>query len=178
MTTFAQLPDLPALHDLRCRQLNAADTPAVMALQADMLAALPDSHWYYPSPAIVFEACFTRGESFGFFQGETLAGFGTLTPWYIRPETCYAHKVGEDPHRTMDFQDVMVSPAFRRRGIHTALLDLFDRVARQENATALYCTIAPENEPSITSFQKAGYHWLKTQPAYEGMPRGYYRKEP
>lgn len=177
MKTFEINTDLPTLHGLRCRRLDAADTPAIMALQADMLDALPDSHWYYPSPAIVFEACCVRGESFGFFEGETLAGFGTLTPWYIRPETCYAHKVGEDPRHTMDFQDVMVSPAFRRRGIHSALLALFDRVAGQENATAIYCTIAPENAPSISSFQKAGYHWLKTQPAYEGMPRGYYRKE-
>ena len=177
MTTFTTLPDLPVLNGLRCRRLDAADTPAIMALQAAMLDALPDPSWYYPSPAIVFEACCMRGESFGFFQGETLAGFGTLTPWYIRPETCYAHKVGENPHRTMDFQDVMVSPAFRRRGIHSELLALFDGIARQENATALYCTIAPENEPSIASFQKAGYRWLITQPAYEGMPRGYYRKD-
>ena len=177
MTTFEMIPDLPVLSDLRCRRLDTADTPAIMALQADMLDALPDSRWYYPSPAIVFEACCIRGETFGFFRGKMLAGFGTLTPWYIRPESCYAHKAGEDPHHTMDFQDVMVSPAFRRRGIHSALLALFDRIARQEKATALYCTIAPENEPSISSFQKAGYHLLKTQPAYEGMLRGYYRKE-
>lgn len=177
MTIFEMISDLPALSDLRCRKLDASDTPAIMALQAAMLGALPDPHWYYPSPAFVFEACCIRGETFGFFQGETLAGFGTLTPWYIRPESCYAHKAGDDPHHTMDFQDVMVAPTFRRRGIHTALLTLFDKIARQENATALYCTIAPENEPSISSFQKAGYRWLKTQPAYEGMLRGYYRKE-
>jgi len=176
MKTFETLPDLPALGGLQCRQLDAADTPAMMALQADMQNALPDPHWYYVSPAIVFEACCVRGEVFGFWDGETLAGFGILTPWYIRPEDCYAHKVGDDPHHTLDFQDVMVSPAYRRRGIHSALLALFDQIARQQNAAALYCTIAPENVPSVSSFEKAGYQWLKTQPAYEGMPRGYYRK--
>lgn len=147
-----------------------------MALQSVMLSALPMRTWYYPSPREMFAGCCERGESFGFWDGEHLAGFGTLTPWHIRPATCYARKAGETAEDTFDFQDVMVAPEHRRRGIHTALLGLFDGLARAAGGTAIYCTIAPDNTPSVASFEKAGYTLLRVQPAYEGMLRGYYRK--
>lgn len=174
--TFPSPGPLPSLPGLVCRQLTPADADAIMALQAEMLAALPDPTWYYPSPRALFAACCARGESFGFFAGESLAGFGTLTPWYIRPETCYAVKVSQPSEHTFDFQDVMVAPAFRRRGIHRALLAFFERLTRTQGGVALYCTIAPANIPSVASFTQAGYVCLCEQPAYEGMIRGYFRK--
>ncbi|HNW87847.1 MAG TPA: GNAT family N-acetyltransferase [Candidatus Limiplasma sp.] len=176
MKTFPTYPPLPSLPGLSCRPLTVADTQAIMTLQAAMLAALPDPTWYYPSEAELFERCCERGESIGFISGATLAGFGTLTPWYIRPTTCYAKKIGAPAENTFDFQDVMVDPAYRRRGIHRALLALFERMTRDAGGLALYCTIAPDNVPSVASFQKAGYACVKVQPAYEGMLRGYFRK--
>ena len=176
MTTFSNPGPLPTLDGLVCRQLNEPDADAIMALQAAMLAALPSPTWYYPSPRALFAACCERGEAFGFFSRERLAGFAVLTPWHIRPETNYARKVGDPPENTFDFQDVMVHPDFRRRGIHAALLALFDRLAREAGGTALYCTIAPENLPSVSSFTKAGYVCVREQPAYAGMLRGYFRK--
>jgi GNAT superfamily N-acetyltransferase len=176
MNTFPNPGKLPALEGFTCRQLAEPDAQAIMALQTAMLAALPSPTWYYPSPRALFAACCARGEAFGFFSGARLAGFAVLTPWHVRPDACYAHKVGDPPENTYDFQDVMVHPDFRRRGIHAALLSLFDRLAREAGGTALYCTIAPENLPSVASFQKAGYTCVRVQPAYEGMLRGYYRK--
>lgn len=177
MITYPHPGELPVLFDLLCRQMDAADAEAIMALQTEMLGALPARHWYYPSPKSMFEACCKRGESFGFFDGSRLAGFGTLTPWYIRPESNYASKIGENPANTFDFQDVMVGPAYRRRGIHRALLSLFDRLTREAGGVAIYCTIAPDNLPSVTSFTRAGYVCVREQPAYEGMIRGYFRKQ-
>ena len=176
MSTFAPITDLPTLDGLTCKQLTAADTQAIMNLQAEMLAALPDPSWYYPSSGDVFAACCQRGEVFGFWADKQLAGFGILTPWYIRPTSCYAVKAGDEPMNTFDFQDVMVAPAYRRRGIHKALLQLFERLTLTAGGRALYCTIAPQNLPSIQSFQKAGFTCICEQPAYEGMLRGYYRK--
>lgn len=170
-------PDaLPKLPGLVCRQLAEPDADAILALQTEMLAALPARSWYYPSPRELFAACCLRGEAFGFWQGDRLAGFGILTPWHIRPDTCYARKIGDPPEATFDFQDVMVAPGYRRRGIHTALLALFEQRARAAGGRAIYCTIAPENLPSVASFEKAGYVCVRRQPAYEGMLRGYYRK--
>ena len=168
-----RLPDLPGL---RCEQLTVRHAEAIMALQGEMLAALPKPTWYYPSPAELFAGCCARGESYGFFSGDMLVGFGTLTPWHIRPRDCYAVKVGHDPAHTFDFQDVMVAPDYRRRGIHSALLDAFERHARSLGGAALYCTISPKNIPSVRSFEKAGYRCVAVQPAYAGWERGYYRK--
>lgn len=176
MKTFPSPNRLPVLDGLICRQLNPADVDAIMDLQAAMLASLPDCTWYYPSEKELFMACCERGESFGFYHGQELAGFGTLTPWYIRPETCYAAKVSVPITNTFDFQDVMVAPGYRRRGIHSALLALFERMTREAGGIAMYCTIAPDNLPSVASFQKAGFACVKVQPAYEGMLRGYFCK--
>lgn len=177
ITAFPPPPDaLPRLRGLVCKQLTEPDADAIMALQAQMLAALPARTWYYPSPRALFAVCCQRGEAFGFWDGDSLAGFGILTPWHIRPDACYAHKIGDPPEATFDFQDVMVAPGYRRRGIHTALLALFERMARDAGGRAIYCTIAPENLPSVASFEKAGYVCVRRQPAYEGMLRGYYRK--
>jgi len=176
MKTFPPQIHLPTLDKLICRQLTFADAQAIMDLQTAMLVTLPNPTWYYPSEKELFEACCERGESFGFFNGQALAGFGTLTPWYIRPQTCYAAKVCEPIENTFDFQDVMVSTGYRRLGIHSALLAFFDQIAREAGGIAIYCTIAPDNLPSVSSFQKAGYRCVKVQPAYEGMLRGYFRK--
>ena len=167
---------LPALPGLDCRPLTRDDAPSIMVLQAAMLAALPDPCWYYPSAEEMFARCCERGETFGFWDGGSLAGFGTLTPWWVRPETCYAAKIGDSIEHAFDFQDVMVHTAYRRRGIHSALLQLFEDTARDAGGKALYCTIAPENLPSVRSFEKAGFTCVRVQPAYEGMLRGYYRK--
>ena len=176
MITFTNAAPLPTVLGFACKQLTQPDAVAIMRLQDAMLAALPNATWYYPSPVALFDACCARGESFGFFDGPQLVAFGTLTPWYIRPDACYAGKVGEPTQNTFDFQDVMVHPVYRRLGLHSALLTLFDRLTRAANGNAIYCTIAPENLPSVRSFKKAGYVCIRQQPAYEGMLRGYYRK--
>ncbi|NLI21245.1 MAG: GNAT family N-acetyltransferase [Clostridiales bacterium] len=176
MRSFPTPLCFPTLPGLDCRPLVRENAANIMALQAAMLAALPDPCWYYPSDQDMFERCCERGESFGFWDGDTLAGFGTLTPWWVRPETCYAARIGDPTVLTFDFQDVMVHAAYRRLGIHSALLRLFEDVARSAGGKALYCTIAPENTPSVRSFEKAGYACVCVQPAYGGMLRGYYRK--
>ena len=176
MYSYPNPDNLPVVGLMPCRRLTRGDVDAILSLQADMLASLPNPCWYYPSSGYVFSACCDRGECFGFFHDDHLAGFGILTPWFIRPSSCYASKIGDPSEHTFDFQDVMVSPHDRRQGIHTALLALFERIARTNGAYALYCTIAPDNIPSVSSFTKSGYRCVGIQPAYEGMLRGYYRK--
>lgn len=176
MLSFPDTGALPSLEGFHCTQLTEQDADHMLGLQADMLAALPNPTWYYPSPRAAFAACCLRGEVFGFWQDTRLAGFGILTPWHARPDTCYAVKLQHPPQNTFDFQDVMVSPQFRRRGIHSTLLTFFERLARAGGGVAMYCTIAPDNTPSVSNFTKAGFVCIRQQPAYEGMLRGYYRK--
>lgn len=165
------------LTDLTFRPLKRADSPAIMALQQVMLGALPDPSWYYPSPEETFAQCCDRGETYGYWDGNTLAGFAILTPGSVRGEKSYAHKVGDPSENTFDFQDIMVHPSYRRRGMHSAFLSLFEAMSRELGGVAMYCTIAPDNFPSVSSFEKAGYHCVCQKPAYDGRLRGYYKKD-
>ncbi len=168
--------DARVLPGLTFRPLTVADVDAVMAMQEVIQAGLPEKEWYFPSPREMFGAELTRGEGFGYFDEAVLAGFAVLTPWHVRGDACYAAKAGQPTENTYDFQDVMVAPDYRRRGIHSALLDAFERHARSLGGVALYCTISPKNIPSVRSFEKAGYRCVAVQPAYAGWERGYYRK--
>lgn len=169
--------DARALTGLYFRPLAETDIDRVMALQSEVQAALPEREWYFPSPREMFLDEICRGEGFGYFDGDTLAGFAVLTPWHVRGASCYAAKAGQPTADTYDFQDVMVALPYRRRGVHSALLDYFERAARDLGGKALYCTISPKNTPSLRSFEKAGYRCVVTQPAYEGWLRCYYRRE-
>lgn len=166
------------LYGLTLAQLLPTDAAAIVSLQSIMLSALPDPTWYYPSTQMQYESCCMRGECFGYFAAnKQLIGFATLTPWHVRPSSCYAYKLGLPPTDSYDVQDVMVHPDFRRRGIHSNLLLLFEEIARTLSGKALYATVSPKNVPSVASFEKAGFLLQTIQPAYEGMPRGYYQKQ-
>jgi GNAT superfamily N-acetyltransferase len=82
----------------------------------------------------------------------------------------------DPPENTFDFQDVMVHPDYRRRGIHAALLPYSTGLRARPEARPLYCTIAPDNLPSVASFTKAGYVCVREPAAYEGMLRVIFRK--
>lgn len=165
-----------ALQGLRLRQLRREDAGDIMVMQEAVLLDLPDPLWYYPSSQEAFAACCAQGECFGYYAPRRLAGFATLTPGFARPERCYAHKLGLPPEGTYDVQDVMVHPAYRRRGIHSALLALFQETARRVGGHTLLATIAPDNLPSTASFEKAGFTYILTMPAYDGRPRSFYQK--
>lgn len=159
------------------RRLTLDDVPAMLALQADMLAALPDKRWYYPSETWEFELGTREEAVYGYFDGDTLAGFAMLGSVKTRPERCYAKKLGEEPSGTYDFHDVMVSPAYRRRGMHTAFLALLADIARDEGGRVIYATVDPENGASVRNFERAGYARAAQMPAYDGRERRYYRLE-
>ena len=161
---------------LKLRQLTVEDAVSIMEVQEVTLQSLPDPLWYYPSAMEQFAECCAGGECFGYFSRGKLVGFATLTPSHARPQRCYAGKLNHSPENTYDVQDVMVLPKFRRRGVHSALLRLFEETAYALGSVALYATIAPDNLPSVSSFEKAGYERVAVQPAYDGRMRAYYCK--
>lgn len=158
------------------RPMTLADLPALMELQAIMCANLPDPQWYVTSTKEQFGAVLEKGEGYGFFAEDQLAGVAVLSPWHTRDERGYAYKLGVDTENTYDVQDVMVHPDYRRQGMHSAFLRLFEEMARRLDGVAMYATVAPDNLPSCRSFEKAGYVLIKTQPAYDGRLRRYYVK--
>lgn len=165
----------PLMDGLTHRQLTPADIPAMMQLQDEVLALLPDPSWYYPAEEWEFTMATEAGEAYGYFSGNQLVAYAEMSPGEKRGEHSYAVKLGKAPERTYDFHDVMVAPEMRRRGIHNAFLRRFEALARQNGAVAIYATVDPGNGPSYRNFERAGYVNERTMPAYDGRLRRFYR---
>lgn len=166
---------IPSPEGLALRLLTGGDVPAMLALQEEMLAALEDPAWYFPSEEWEFTEAAQGQEAWGFFDGERLAGFAVMTPGERRGEHSYAAMLNEPVEGSFDFHDLMVAPAMRRRGIHTAFLKLFAALAAEDGGRTVYCTVDPGNGASWRNFERAGYRVVCTRPAYDGRTRRFYR---
>ncbi|MEG0742339.1 MAG: GNAT family N-acetyltransferase [Clostridia bacterium] len=164
-----------ALRGLVLRQMIPEDVEAMLALQARVLAALPDPSWYVPSDRQEFTEALEARDAFGYYDGGVLAGFAEITPASARGERGYALKLNEPTRDTFDFHDVMVGPDYRGRGIHTAFLSLFSEMVRGLDGRAIYATVDPGNAPSYRNFERAGYALVVIKPAYDGRLRRFYR---
>lgn len=173
---------LPEIEGLTLRPLSMADCEPMMRMQEETLAQLADPAWFFPSERWEFEEWLQNREAFGFFDGDTLVGYAAMAAWNTRGERAYARKLGEEAENTFDFHDVLVRPAWRGRGMHTAFLALFEEMARAMGGRAIYATVDPGNSASWHNFEKAGYVCVCTKPAYDGRMRRYYKltlkKEP
>ena len=76
-----QLPqDLKAyaVNGLVPRLLTPADVSAMLALQREVMEALPDPRWYFPSDEAEFLQVVSADEGFAYFDGEVpRRGFGS-----------------------------------------------------------------------------------------------------
>ena len=170
-----QLPqDLKAyaVNGLVPRLLTPADVPAMLALQREVMEALPDPRWYFPSDEAEFLQVVSAGEGFAYFDGETLLGFAELTPGELVKK---ALKEGYREGIYSDYAKDVVRPSARGQGMHTAFLRLFEKMARTNGGYAVYATVDPENGPSRRNFERAGYQCMVEKPAYDGRARRFYR---
>ncbi len=155
--------------------LTEADVPQMLMLQEKMLLALPDKRWYFPNAPEEFAQDTRCGYACGLWEKGALIAFGVACAGETHPGGCYAAKVGDESARSFDFRDVIVDPAWRRQGIHSAFLTFFRRRAEALGCRAMYATVDPDNVPSFRSFEKAGFVRLRVMPAYDGRIRAYYR---
>ena len=160
MTLPAQL-DAYHIRGLALCQLTPAHKGQMVALQERVMALLPDPTWYFPSEDWEFDLC----------------GYAVMTPQSVRGDHSYARVLGQQEENTFDFHDVMVSPDYRRRGLHANFLKLFTEMARAMGGKAIYATVDPQNGASWRNFEREGYRCVTTRPAYDGRLRRYYKKE-
>lgn len=156
-------------------RLDEGDLDDMMALQSRMVAALPSPRWYFTSSRDEFAQEVRDGRVTGIRGEDGLIALCIFHKAAENPDNCYAARVGRRETTSVDFQDVMVDPAWRRRGIHSAFLALCEENARREGLSAVYATVDPDNAPSCGAFEKAGYRRIAVQPAYDGRIRAYYR---
>lgn len=157
------------------RQLTPADKPLMFAIRDAVMAALPDPRWYFSMEEWEIDEWLSQRSVVGYLDGDTLAGFGAITPEKERGGHSYARVLGDDPANTFDFHDVMVHPGYRGHRMHQQFLSLFTRSAKELGGKAIYATVDPANSASWYNFEKEGYVCVVTQPAYDGRDRRYYR---
>ncbi len=163
--------------DLKLVPITIEDVPSVMAVQADVLPVLPSSRWYFPSTADEFAQTISSGMAWGIRMED-----GGLAAFCIAEESdkhrySYAACLGYEPKDALDFEDVMVRPAWRRQGIHTMMIRRIAEEARARGRHYVFATADPENIPSRSCFEKAGYVLLQTREMYDGRPRCLYMLE-
>lgn len=133
--------------------LTEADLPAMMALQSVMLAELPVPRWYCTSTAAEFAKDVRAEHVHGIrWQGELIA-FAIAVPGE-GSEDSYAKKLHHDPAHTLDFRDVMVSPRYRRRGIHSFFLTFFERQAPRPGKLRSTRRSIPTTSPAAPASKK------------------------
>ena len=104
-----------AFSSLLC-PLTAQDGPAMIALQQEMLLQLPSPRWYYPSTLEEFSSHAAAGHALGLkIDGRLIAL--NIAVAAEESDHSYAALLGLDEPKSMDFQDIIVSPDWRRRTV-------------------------------------------------------------
>ncbi|MBJ3776346.1 GNAT family N-acetyltransferase [Acuticoccus mangrovi] len=155
-------PPTWAATDFHTVDLSVDDVPAVFALYAESLAAVPDPAAVRADAPSFFEKIFAvGGEIIGLFDGLVMIGYGV-----IRPELEEEHdRVGLDrvvpadaPMRVLDGS--AVRPAYWRHGLQRTTIDARIARAAELGATHVIAKASPGNVPSMRNLTKQGFHIL------------------
>jgi len=144
---------------LSFRQLDLADLPALLELQATVRQALPHPHLFQCED----EAYFVRviagsGAGFGAFDGAALVGYGTVT----FPGVHAGNLRHDVPHLAIDPTEVAhldgsaVHPAYRGLAIQRRLSVLRIAYAADKGARHFLLTISPMNPHSLRNHLNGG----------------------
>ena len=160
---------LPA--DITERPLQATDLPALHALHAEVMAALPDASLFnlFGGAASFFGSHFgARGESLGLFRGAQLLAYGALTRPQAGDADNYATYLDwptERAARVALLSAAMVAPGERRQRLHTALIAARLALAQARQVPELLARAAPANALSRQALMGQGFAlvWLGQQ---------------
>jgi GNAT superfamily N-acetyltransferase len=160
---------LPAARLLRA--LHADDLPALHLLHAEVMRALPDPAMFrlFGGAENFFRAHFgARGHSLGFFDGERVVAYGSLTLPAAEDLDNYARDLGWDAARAARvalLSAAMVDPAHRGQGLHPSLIAARIRLAGELAVPELLVRAAPANALSRRTLLANGFAlvWLGVQ---------------
>ena len=161
----------PLPHGHHLRALDARDLPALLALHAAVMRALPDPGLFrlFGGPErFLSDHLGARGESLGAFAGERLVGYGSVTRPAAADLDNYARDLGWTPERAGRvalLSAAMVDPGSRGQGLHRALIAARIALARERGVPELLVRAAPVNAASRRALLAHGFAvvWLGVQ---------------
>jgi len=161
------------------RCCTEADLPDILALQEEVIAALPDPSLFVRTTAEEITESLTLDFCIGAFYGETLAGFSLMVIGRITPRNL-GNLLGYDEARlcrTVTCDTTFVSPRCRGWGLQRQFFTLREAAARSMGATEALTTISPDNDASLANAHKSGFKAVAKRTMYSGVERLLLKKE-
>jgi len=157
--------------EYQVRRLDAADLPALLALNAAVTAALPDPSLFrlFGGAESFLSSHFGQhGESLGLFTQDRLVAYGSLTLPRAEDVDNYARNLAWPPERAGRvalLSAAMVDPTHRGQGLHPALITARIALATERCAPELLVRAAPANALSRRTLLAHGFAlvWLGVQ---------------
>lgn len=147
---------------MNIRLATPADIPAILALEQLCPSA---AHWTELQYRNLL-----RNEMFESVSHRlALLAEETLEePSASPPQTLFAFLVAHRIDREWELENIVVTPAARRRGLATMLIEEFIRRARENNSNSIFLEVRESNQLAQALYEKLGF-------TESGLRKGYYQ---
>lgn len=158
-------------HHFVMRQLGFDSVPALLDLQARVVAALQDKETFYPLSRAELLESIQLDFIAGIFTGkEELVSFAVL----VTNRDCsrsLAHDGGVKESECMTFDGVVTDTEWRGYEFQQRFIDWMEQVAKECQVKSIFATVAPNNEASKTNLEQKGFSLRCTLSKYNGLAR-------
>ena len=136
---------------MKIRPATLADLPALMAIERKADTA---AHWSQAKYREMFSGSAPKRLALVAEDGHLIQGF------------LVARAIADE----WEIENVVVAPAARRNGLGTALIEECLRLARQQNAGAIFLEVRESNQPARSLYEKMGFRVSGRRPRYYENP--------
>lgn len=155
---------------LRVRAITAADTEAVLALQAYVIDCMPDKSLLAGTDANDVRESSEQDFCMGIFDGDELVAFAQMV--VNRPgERNLGQQLGYAPEKCVYYDIVFVHPDYRGLGLQAYALRRRDEIARALGAELGFVTVSPNNVHSLKNVMASGFEVVDRRLMYGGLDR-------
>jgi len=158
---YAYLEQRTRTHGTDIVVLGPGDLDELLALQAEVIAALADPAWLRANDRAMLEDCLANHVVLGVREAGGLAAAGILVDRGSDEENIQ-HYFSDDRQlldASSNLKLILVSPhgGRRKRRLGRTIVDLLGHRAAERGRERVLCTIHPRNAPSIRLFTGLGY---------------------
>lgn len=156
--------------ELLIRQIGEQDVGNVLALQQEVMDALPDKKLLVGTDEAQIRESIDLDFCVGIFDGERLAAFAMMVVNRDTPRNL-GQKLGFPAEKCVYFDIIFVHPDYRGMGLQSYALALRDSVARELGAELAFVTVSPDNPHSLNNVMKHGFEVYERREMYGGVDR-------